>query len=191
MRDDEAIIRAISSGDEDALLELMDRYREPVFRLAYRYVGNRVDAANLAEEVFQKIYFNADKYRPRSSARSWLFTIAANQCRDFLRREKRQRHSVSLSVAPAGQEEAPPLSEQIAGPDRDAASATQSSELMEAARKAIRELPAKLRFPFVFCVLEGHSQDTAAEVLRTSRKTVESRIYRARKELQAALEDRF
>ncbi len=188
MRDDQAIIQAVSEGDEAALLELMGRYREPVFRLAYRFVGNAVDAANLAEEVFEKIYFNAGQYKPRASARSWIFTISANLCRDFLRRERRQRHSVSLSAAPRGEQEAAPLSERMAGEERDAAAASQSGELLEAAREAIRALPDKLRFPFVFCVLEGHSQDTAAEVLKTSRKTVESRIYRARKQLQALLE---
>ena len=61
------------------------------------------------------------------------------------------------------------------------------NERFDAMQAAIQSLPEKLQFPFIFCVLESHSHDDAAEVLSTSRKTVESRIYRARKLLQAML----
>lgn len=190
MRDDQAIIKAISEGHEDALVELMGQYREPVFRLAYRYAGNALDAANLAEEIFAKVYFNAHRYRPKATVKSWLFTIAANQCRDFLRRERRHRQSISLSASPLSADDPRPLSERIPGTDKDGAESTESSERLDELRRAIRSLPDKLRFPFVFCALEGHSHEAAAEILHTSRKTVESRIYRARKQLQAMLESR-
>ena len=134
MRDDRAIIQAISTGDEKALVELMGRYR------------------------------------------------------DFLRRERRQRHSLSLSATRREEDEATPLSDRIASRELDAAQSTQGRELLSELQQAIRSLPEKLRFPFVFCVLEGNSQEEAAEIIKTSRKTVESRIYRARKQLQATLE---
>lgn len=187
MRDDQAILLAISNRDEEALVELMQRYREPVYRLAYRYVGNGVDAANLAEEVFEKIYFNAHKYKPWSSARSWIFTIAANLFRDFLRRERRQRQSVSLSATFSKGENSTPFVDQFPSEEKDGAESAQSGELLDQLRQAIRDLPEKLRFPFIYCVLEENSQDSAAEVLHISRKSVESRIYRARKQLQTML----
>jgi RNA polymerase sigma-70 factor (ECF subfamily) len=52
----------------------------------------------------------------------------------------------------------------------------------------ILKLPDRIKFPFVFCVLEGHSYDECAAVLKTNRKTVETRIYRARKLLREALD---
>jgi len=68
---------------------------------------------------------------------------------------------------------------------------TRSNESLKAIEAAIQTLPHKLRFPFIFCILEGNSYDACAEVLKTNRKTVETRIYRARKQLREALSELF
>ncbi len=175
-------IRLASAGDEAGLLLLMQRYREPVFRFAYRYAGNANDAQCLAEETFAKVFFNAPKFKPRGSVKSWIFAIASNHCRDFLRREKRRR--VERSFSRSAREDGQAEEDSLADPSRNAAEAAIESERLEEIQSAIRSLPEKLRFPFVFCVLEDHSQDEAASIIGASRKTVELRIYRARKQLQ-------
>ena len=185
MDQDLRAIRAVSEGDEAALVQLMDRYREPVFRFAYRYVGNAKDAQWLAEEIFTKVFFKAPSFKPRGSVKSWIFAIAANHCRDFLRREKRRTRERSLSSAASDEDQ--PLEETLADASRSAAEALAGEERLQEIQRAIQTLPEKLRFPFVFCVLEEHSQDEAAEALGASRKTVELRIYRARKALQKIL----
>lgn len=182
MDEDLDAITAVRDGDEAGLVALMQRYREPVFRFAYRYAGNATDAQWLTEETFAKVYFNASKFKPSGSVKSWIFAIAANHCRDFLRREKRRRSALSLSSAAS--EGGPTVEETLPDPKRDAAASAMEEERLEEIRQAIQSLPEKLRFPFVFCVLEDHSQEEAAAVLGTSRKTVELRIYRARKILQ-------
>jgi RNA polymerase sigma-70 factor (ECF subfamily) len=189
MDDDLQTIRRIREGDESALIDLMDRYREPIFRLAYRYAGNAVDAANLAEETFTKVFFNARKFSERASVKTWVFAIASNLFRDFLRRERRARETVSLSTAIDDQSDTMTLAETIESDAVNAAEALDQNERIAEIQAAIHDLPEKLRFPFIFCVLEGHSHDDAAEVLKTTRKTVESRIYRARHELQNRLKD--
>ena len=189
MDDDLKTLQAIRAGDEAALIELMERYREPIFRLAYRYVGNPTDAASLAEATFVKVYFNAHRYRPRAAVKSWVFALARNLCRDFLRRERGPRASLSLSAPPRRPGEAVPLGDTLADRAPHSAASAETRERLQEIQHAIRSLPEKLRFPFVFCVLEGHPQETAAEILETSRKTVESRIYRARQILRAELKD--
>jgi len=188
MDDDLKTIQAIGTGDEAALAELMDRYREPIFRLAYRYVGNPTDAASLTEETFVKVYFNARKYRARASVKSWIFAIAGNLCRDFLRRERRSRKSVSLSTVIEGHDESITLGDTISDVESNTADSMEGKEQLAEIHAAIQDLPEKLRFPFIFCVLEGHSHKDAAAVLKTTRKTVESRVYRARHELQTRLQ---
>lgn len=178
-------IRAIRSGDESGLLALMERYREPVFRFAYRYVGNATDAQTLAEESFAKVFFNASKFKPSGSVKSWIFTIVANHCRDFLRREKRRRATQSLSHPPS--DDGPAIEETLSDSRRNAAETALQEERLQEIQAAIQSLPEKLRFPFVFCVLEERPQEEAAAVLGTSRKTIELRIYRARKILQSLL----
>lgn len=188
MDEDLAAIEAIRKGDESAFVSLIQRYREPVFRLALRYVGSTSDARDLTAEIFAKVFFNAGSYTPVSSVKSWIFTIAANRCRDHLRREKHYRSMRSLSAGnPREVDQHPELD--VADERPDAADAAERQERLRQLQRAVQSLPEKLRFPFIFCVLENHSQDEAAEILQTSRKTVESRIYRARIELKSMLEN--
>lgn len=188
MDEDLPALERLRSGDEGGLTVLMERYREPVYRLALRYLGNVTDARELTEETFVRVYFNAAGFKPRARVRTWIFTIAANLCRDFLRRQKKHRRLQSLfAQTPDGLTR--PLEESLADPERNAAEAVAGAEQLEAIHRAIHELPHALKFPFVFCVLEAHSHQEAAGVLGTSSKTVEMRIYRARKELQKKLRD--
>lgn len=174
MDEDLPMLQAIATGDETALRTLMERYREPIFRLAYRFVGNLADAQELTEDTFTRVYFDAPRFRPRATVRNWIFTIAANRCRDFLRQRKRRPLHVSSERSALEADPSPDAAEQVL-------SREQATEI----RDAIAGLPEKLRFPFVFCLLEGHSQEDAAAILGTSRKTIETRIYRARQHLQS------
>ena len=187
MDEDLKTIQAIQEGDEAALVKLMNCYREPIYRLAYRYVGNSADATSLAEETFVKVYFNARKFRARATVKSWVFAIASNLCRDFLRRERWSRATVSLSTGIGDKDESMTLGDTLADDESHTAESVESMERLNEIQTAIHSLPEKLRFPFIFCVLEGHPHEEAAEVLKTTRKTVESRIYRARHELQNRL----
>jgi RNA polymerase sigma-70 factor (ECF subfamily) len=78
------------------------------------------------------------------------------------------------------------IADHTAVPDEDA----HSRESLQQIEAVIDQLPHKLKLPFVYCILEGHSYDECAEIIRSTRKTVETRIYRARKLLQRELETR-
>src|SRR5690625_5309822 len=88
---DLALLEAVQKGDEPALRELMNRYREPVFRFAWRYVRNQSVAADITEETFVKVFFKSSSFRPHAKVSPWIFTIAANLCRDHHRRESRRK----------------------------------------------------------------------------------------------------
>lgn len=186
MDDDLQALHRLLAGDEAALVELMERYRAPVFRLAWRYTGNGADAQEITEEVFVRIFFNARKYKPRASVRSWIFTIAANLSRDVLRRRRKHRRVSSIWEPRRNGESDEPMPE-LSDPQRDPGAEVAADETMVAMQQAISDLPEKLRFPFVYCALEGASHEEAGEILRISPKAVEMRIYRARKELQQRL----
>lgn len=179
MDDDFVAIRQIQEGREAGLVSLLERYREPVFRLAYRYLYSETDAAEITQEVFVRVWEKASFYQPKGKVASWLFSITANVCRDHLRRQKsRGRYLSSLPEGDAKQ------------PDETALTASAqavSDESVLEIERAIQNLPEKLRFPFVFCVLEEHSYDECAEIIGGTRKSVETRIYRARKRLQETL----
>ncbi|MDP0497682.1 MAG: RNA polymerase sigma factor [Verrucomicrobiota bacterium JB024] len=186
MDEDLPAIERIRQGDESGLRALMADHREAVFHFTLRYCGNEADAAELTAETFYRVYKNAARYHPRARVRTWIFTIAANLSRDFLRRQKKRRGEVSLESTATGQ--AQRLEDTLAGPGQSPATGAASRETVHAVQAAIQELPHKLRFPLVFCVLEENPQEECAAALGISVKAVETRIYRARKYLRERLE---
>jgi RNA polymerase sigma-70 factor (ECF subfamily) len=183
-------IEKIRQGEEAGLKELMSRHRESLFRFIYRYVHNEADATELTEETFFRVYQNADRFRPKAKVSTWMFSIAGNLCRDYLRKNKKRKGDLSLD-AKIDETSGVQRGDTLASDARNPEETTRSNESLKAIEAAIQTLPHKLRFPFIFCILEGNSYDACAEVLKTNRKTVETRIYRARKQLREALSELF
>jgi RNA polymerase sigma-70 factor (ECF subfamily) len=183
-------LRKIQDGDEAGLKELMARHREALFRFIYRYVQNEADAAELTEETFFRVYQNADRFRPKAKVNTWIFTIAGNLCRDRLRKNRKRKGDWSLD-AKIDESSGVQRGDTFASDTRNPEETTVSNESLKTIEEVIHALPHKLKFPFIFCILEGNSYDACAEVLKTNRKTVETRIYRARKQLREKLSDLF
>ena len=187
MDEDLPFIRLIQDGDESGLVELMTRHKLAVFRFIIRYVGNEADAAELTEETFYRVFMNASRFRPKARVRTWIFTIAANLSRDSIRRRSKFKNQVSLS-SKLGEstsiEGLDVIPDSGTGPIEEA----YTKESIRAIEEAIHGLPEKLKFPFVFCILENNSYEECAEVLKVSLKTVETRIYRARLKLRKLLD---
>lgn len=179
----------LQSGDESGLVSLMERHKEPVFRFVLRYVGNDADAADLTEETFYRVYAKASRFSPRAKVSTWIFAIAANVSRDFLRRRRRFPFQSSLDQRRDDDPDAGGtlMHDRVPSDIATPAEETQTNEAMAAIERAIQTLPDKLRFPFVFCVLEDHSYDECAAIIGSTRKTVETRIYRARNRLRDLL----
>ena len=83
---EESIIEHLIVHDKEKLLDqLMDNYGQSLLQLAYSYVGNREVAEDLTQEVFVKCYQRLDQYQGKSSLKTWLWRIAINHCKDYLR----------------------------------------------------------------------------------------------------------
>lgn len=187
--DDLKLLEKIGQGDESALVCLMSKHKDPVFRFAYRYLGNPSDSEEVTEETFFRVYQNAYKFKPKASAKTWIFSIALNLARDRLRKRKKFRNEFPYDQTGVLDEEDSPMLERIDSGERSPVAHSQSSEDLRLIHRCIQGLPEKLRFPFVFCVLEEHTYDECAAILKSSRKTVETRIYRARQALRIKLEN--
>lgn len=185
--EDSLFIQRISQGDEHALILLMERYKEPIFRFVYRYLGNESDCSEITEETFFKVYQKAHSYTPRATVKTWIFSIALNLSRDRLRRQKKFRGQVSLHAPTYEGQSEDILLESVDSGSADPHSALHTSDTIRLIKNQIQKLPDKLKFPFVFCVLEDHSYDECAAILKINRKTVDTRIYRARQVLREAL----
>ena len=169
------------AGRQAAFAEIMNRYRQPIFRLIRASVGDAEEALDLTQESFISAYQALARYDPDRPMRAWLSTIAINKCRDW-GRKRRVRRFLTLGGA-LGAEAERVVDNRVA-----ADVAASDREELERVAKAIANLPANLREPLVLRTIEGLSQADTASLLGISEKAVETRLYRARAKLEAAIE---
>ncbi|MCC6283682.1 MAG: sigma-70 family RNA polymerase sigma factor [Phycisphaerales bacterium] len=97
---DEQLFGRYRQGDTDALRTLILRYEGDLFRFLFRLLGDKAAAEDVFQETFLQVHVSQDTFDPERRFRPWVFTIAANKGRDYLRRKGR-RFAVELS-APVG-----------------------------------------------------------------------------------------
>src|SRR3989338_605341 len=100
-------MEALQAGDDSALTELIHRHREPLFHFVYRYLRDETVAHEVVQETFVRVYFKVRKFEPRSLAKTWIYAIALNLCRDQSRKLAKRWREVSLNAP--GPRETPPL----------------------------------------------------------------------------------
>ena len=183
---DLALVRALQTGDDSALDQLMERHQEALSRFIRGYVQNAADATDLTQETFVRAYFNIGRFKPNAKFTSWLYRIALNLCRDHAKssRTRNAARTESLSLA----DESPASSQRdLPATGETPAESAITREKMAALDGAIAQLPHDLRTALVMTVLEQRSQQECAELLDTTPKTIETRVYRARKLLVALM----
>lgn len=182
---DRADMERLMTGQEAALNDLMERHAAPVFGFLCRMVGNEDDANDLAQETFARVFRARASFRLNEKFSTWLYTIAANLARNHFR--WRARHpNVSLN---SGTEDPEQTLENII-PSEEAAPSEQitAGERAAAVRKEVSRLAEDLREAIVLCEWEERTVAEAAAILETTPKAVESRLYRARKQLRERLQ---
>src|SRR5256885_6258001 len=86
--DEELVARSIG-GDADSFNELILRWERPIYALAYRVIGREQDARDVCQETFLRAFRALKGFRGQAKFSSWLYRIALNLCRDWVRRERR------------------------------------------------------------------------------------------------------
>ena len=91
---DSEIISKVLTGDQQAYAELVTRYQNYVFTLAFRFTKNREDAEEVSQDIFVKAYRALADFKGNSKFSTWLYTIVNNTCITFLRKKRLQTHSL-------------------------------------------------------------------------------------------------
>ena len=165
---DDALMRRVQEGDDDAFGEIVDRYKDSLVNYLTHLVRSRDRAEEIAQDAFVRLYRNANKYRQQERLGPYLFRIATNLVVSEVRRERRwslllpRLHASTRTTAPA--------------PDTNLF----TSEIQRQVAAAIDRLPVHFRAPLVLFEIEEWSYDEIAKALGVRVGTVKSRISRAR-----------
>lgn len=175
----------LAEGHDAALNDLMERHAGKLFNYLVRSLQSEEEAEDLAQETFVRVYQNRAHFDTRQKFSTWLYAIASNLVRDRYRwRTRHPQVSLDAQNAETGTE----FVDRLIGGDGSPAESLESTERAEAVRRAVEALPVELRQPLILAEWEGKQQAEIGVILGCSAKAVETRIYRARKHLRAALE---
>lgn len=171
---DITLMLKVKKGNIPAFEQIMKKYEKPVINTIYRFIGNRIRAEEIAQEVFIKVYNSAKRYHPKAKFSTWLYKIVRNVCYDELRKKK----------------DIPDISLNSEIHDSKQSSQNISLERMESdclIREAINSLPKRQRIAVILQEYNGLSYKEISKVLKCSTKAVESLLYHAKLGLKEKL----
>lgn len=182
MDEDAALMVQASRGDQRAFAALVERYHVRAVNFAYRFLGDRQAAEDLAQEAFLRAYQSRHRYRPRAAFSTWFYHILSNLCLNEIRRRQRQERALGPQAAP-----------EDSTPDKPASPADQyqQQELSVAVHRALADLPEKQRLAVVLQRFEGLDYDEIGRIMGVSRGVVDGLLSRAKASLRQKLCDYF
>lgn len=188
--DDKTLVARVQEGDERAFRILFDRYHRRAYAVAYGVVKNKQDAMDIVQDGFVKVHRHIAKFQGTSSFYTWLYRIIMNLSIDHVRRRKNAK-GVEYDDR-VGRE-----ADEVAGDgtllprilDENPGKTVIRRELLEKIQAALEELPEYHRAVIVLREIEGLSYEEMSQVLGVPKGTIMSRLFHARKKMQAALSD--
>lgn len=177
---DDQLVLKIMAGDNVAFVTLVERYKRPVYSLAYRLLGNPTDAEDAAQETFVRAYTRLSSYQLGSKFGSWLLSITSHWCIDFLRR----RRAISFDAAGLGVTEAALPNDTDDYPEVMAI----KSERQREVQQWLASLPEPYRSVLVLRYWHDLSYAEISETTGLPVSTIRMRLFRARQLLSKTRE---
>ena len=173
---DELLLQTAADGDQAAFLELYDRYREPIFRFAYRLLGSVEIAEDVTHDCFLSLIRKPENYRPeRASLKTYLYAAARNLALKHFRDQGRETGLEEVTEEPRDSPRRGPLRRLL------------DEELATHVKEAIFGLPPLQREALILFEYEGLSLSEVAQVAGTDAGAIKARLYRARQGLRRVL----
>jgi RNA polymerase sigma-70 factor (ECF subfamily) len=168
--DEELVARALG-GDQHCFNELIHRWERPIYALAYRQIGREEDARDVCQETFLRAYRALNGFRGQAKFSSWLYRIALNLCRDWLRRERRAPvvqppEDVDLMDLAASREPTETIEDRVARQD-----------LSRVVERAMARLPEEQRTAIILKEYHGLTFQEIADLVGCPLSTVKTRLY--------------
>jgi RNA polymerase sigma-70 factor (ECF subfamily) len=170
MIEDTALVRRTLAGDQEAFSALVEKYKDPVFNVAYRMLGNPTEAEDVAQEAFVRAYTQLHTYKDTHRFSTWLLSIASHLSIDQLRR----RRFLALPL------ENVPFLEWIADVGPSPEQSALRHETADDMQRILDTLPVKYRAVLLLRYWHDFSYEEIAQTLQLTPALVKARLHRAR-----------
>jgi RNA polymerase sigma-70 factor (ECF subfamily) len=179
--DEKDLVARCREGNDDAWGELVDRFGQKVYAIAYHFTLKREDAEELSQEIFLKLFENLHRYDGGFPLVAWVLSVSRNLCIDRYRRRKREKsfRFVSDDAVTA-----------LLKSDDDPASMALKKERTQMLFSALAEVPEDLAEILILRDLNGLAYDDIGKALELPEGTVKSRLFRARAEVARKIRER-
>jgi len=175
---DEQLLAAFVEGDATGFAALVGRYARELHPFILRYVRDSALAEDVIQETFLQIHESAMTFDPSRRFRPWLYTIAVNKARDYLRGRTRKRE-VPLASTTGSDSDAASYLDFLADPEGGPETGLDSTELQQVVRGIINDMPDHLREVLVMGYYERFPYKDMADILGIPLGTVKSRLHAA------------
>src|SRR6476659_9868055 len=181
---DEELVALSMGGDLDSFNQLVLRWERPIYALAYRVIGQEEDARDVAQETFLRAFRALPGFKGQANFSSWIYRIALNLCRDWIRRKRR----TPVSQLPEDVDLSELAAEQ--GPSESVEDLVARRELSAVVEQAMALLPEEQRTAVILKEYHGMTFQEIADLQGCPLSTVKTRLYQGLSVLRKHLKDR-
>ena len=178
---DEQLMSLFQGGDENAYIELVNRYKDKLINFIFNYLGDLESSEDVVQETMIKLYQKKHFYKEIAKFSTWLYTIAKNLANTELRKRK-QRKTTLLSQFSKDDK-----TYELPSNDPEPGQEIQTDIVNKIIRDAVDQLSEKFKIVIVLRDIQGLSYEDISEIINVPIGTVKSRINRARLQLQVEL----
>src|ERR1035437_9462909 len=188
--DEAALVNELRAGSEEAFAWLIAHYHQPIYSLLARTVHDRADAADLAQEVFVKVFRGVGSFHGESTLRTWIYRIALHEAsnqRRWWMRHKQQEVAIEQEMTEMESGQPARLVDVLTDPGESPYEKAEHEENRARVEAALKQVPEPFRTTLILRDIEGFVYEEVAEMQGVNLGTVKSRLVRGRAALKAIL----
>jgi len=180
------LVQSFLDGDDGAFETLLMRFRRKIYSLAYQVLGNHLDADEVVQETFVRVYRKREELKDVRYFSSFIIRVATNYSIDLLRKRKGHSGIGDDAVSLPGDIQLD-LSHRVATPSDD----FEKKRLMEEIHRALEQLPPRQRLTAILHDVEGYTKAEIARTFDCPEATVRSNLHIARTKIKRILKQRL
>lgn len=182
-------IEGLKNQNANAYGKLLDDYQQKVFATCISFVPNKEDAEDVAQEVFVEVFNSINKFKGHSKLSTWIFRITTNKCLEFIRKRNTKKRFAFLQSISGN---AIPMDKTSYFTEMNHPGIIlENKEKSETLFFAINQLPDAQKVVFTLHRVEGKSYEEISDIIEKSISSVESLMFRSKKNLQKLLENYY